>query len=76
VNLSEGGMALRCDDDLPLNAQVKLTFMLPGQKTEVEVRAITLWKDARGYAGLMFEQMLPQTREYLNDWITEQTTFL
>jgi DNA-binding response OmpR family regulator len=76
VNLSEGGMALRCDDDLPLKTQVKLTFMLPGQRVEVEVRAVTVWKDGRGHAGLKFEQMLPETREYLNDWITEQTTFL
>jgi DNA-binding response OmpR family regulator len=76
LNISEGGMAIRCHDDLPLNGIVKLTFMLPGQRAEVEVRAALVWKDTRGHAGLKFEPMLPQTREYLNDWILEQTTFL
>jgi len=76
MNISEGGMALRSDDELQLNSLLKLSFLLPGQKGELEVRAIVVWKDARGHAGLRFEPMSVGTRQKLNDWLSEQNTFL
>lgn len=76
MNISEGGMALRSEDDLPLNGVVKLDFLLPGQKSELELRAVVVWKDPRGHAGLRFEQLSVTARQRLNDWLTEQTTFL
>jgi DNA-binding response OmpR family regulator len=76
MNISEGGMALRSDDDLPLNAQLKLSFLLPGHKTDLELRAIVVWKDPRGHAGIRFEPMSTATRQDLNDWMAEQVTFL
>lgn len=76
MNISEGGMALRSDDDLQLNSVVKLAFLLPGHKSELEVRAIVVWKDVRGHAGLRFEPMSVLTRQKLNDWLAEQSTFL
>jgi DNA-binding response OmpR family regulator len=76
MNISEGGMALRCDDELPMNALVKLAFLLPGQKADVEVRAIVVWKDARGHSGLRFEPMSVTSRQKLNEWLAEQSTFL
>jgi len=75
MNISEGGMALKLEDDLPLNGLVRLIFLLPGQKAEFEVRSVVVWKDARGHAGVRFEQMAATTRQKLNDWIAEQATF-
>lgn len=76
MNISEGGMALRSEDDLPLNGSLKLAFLLPGQKTDFEVRAVVVWKDPRGHAGLRFEPMSNPARQKLNDWLAEQTTFI
>ena len=76
MNISEGGMAIRCFDDLPLNGMVKLTFLLPGQKADIETRGNVVWKDARGHAGIRFEQMSVTVRQKLNDWLAEQSTFL
>jgi len=76
MNISEGGMALRSNDDLPLNGAVKLTFLLPGEKSELEVRAAIVWKDARGHVGVRFEQVSVPSRTRLNDWLVEQSTFL
>jgi len=76
INLSEGGMALRCNEDLPLQGLMKLLFLLPGQKSEMELRGTIVWKDARGHFGIRFEQASATTRSRLNDWLAEQATFL
>ena len=76
MNISEGGLALRCNEDLALNGLVKLVFMLPGEKSEVEVQGTILWKDRRGHFGLRFEHMGQATRQKLNDWLAEQAAFL
>ena len=76
MNISEGGMAIRSEDDLPLNGVVKLAFLLPGQKSELEARAVVVWKDPRGHLGLRFEPMSAESRQKLNNWLSEQTTFL
>jgi len=76
INISEGGMALRCNEDLPLNGLMKLTFLLPGQKSELELRGTIVWKDSRGHFGIRFEQASAITRNRLNDWLAEQATFL
>jgi DNA-binding response OmpR family regulator len=76
MNLSEGGMALRSNDDLPLNGLLSLSFLLPGHKTDLELRGVVVWKDPRGHAGIRFEPMPAATRQNLNDWLAEQVTFL
>ena len=76
INISEGGMAIRCNDELPINAAVKLVFLLPGEKAEVEAKGMIVWKDARGHGGIRFEQMSAPNRQRLNDWLEGRTTFL
>ena len=76
MNISEGGLALRSEDELPLNRVVKLAFLLPGQKSELELRAAVVWKDPRGHVGLRFEPTSAETRQKLNNWLAEQTTFI
>lgn len=76
MNLSEGGMALRCNDDLPINSLTRLQFLLPGQKAEMEIRGTIVWKDGRGHFGVRFESVSVASRQKLNDWLAEQSTFL
>jgi len=76
LNISEGGMAIRCDEELPINAQVKLVLLLPGEKAELEAKGTIVWKDARGHAGVRFEQMSAPNRENLNEWLEGRAAFL
>ncbi|HUN87610.1 MAG TPA: PilZ domain-containing protein [Terriglobales bacterium] len=76
MNISEGGMAIRCNEELPINAQVKLVLLLPGEKAELECKGTIVWKDARGHAGARFEQMSVPNRQKLNDWLEARATFL
>lgn len=72
MNLSEGGMALKCDRELQLNGLVKLTFSLPGIKGDLDARAIVVWKDTVGRAGIRFEKLSHTTREKLSEWLMMQ----
>ncbi len=72
MNVSEGGMALKCDRELQLNALLKLKFSLPGVKGEFDARATVVWKDTIGRAGIRFEKLSNTTREKLTEWLAIQ----
>ncbi len=72
MNVSEGGMALKCDRELQLNGLVKLKFSLPGVKGELSASAIAVWKDPIGRVGIRFEKLSNTTREKLSEWLAIQ----
>jgi DNA-binding response OmpR family regulator len=74
MNISEGGMALKCDRELQLNGLVKLTFSLPGVKGEIEAGAMVVWTDPMGRAGIRFEKLSLGIREKLSEWVLIQAT--
>ena len=69
MNISEGGMALKCDRELDLNRSVKLTFSLPGVKGEIDAQALVVWKDPMGHAGIRFERLPSPARDALSEWL-------
>lgn len=71
MNVSEGGMSIKCDHELQVNGLVKLSFFLPGVKKEIESRAVVVWRDSVGRAGLRFEPMSPPVRQALDAWVSE-----
>lgn len=72
INLSEGGMALKCERELSDNSQVKLSFYLPGTKSGMELHAIVIWKDPLGRIGVRFDAPNVTTRHRLNEWLEAQ----
>jgi DNA-binding response OmpR family regulator len=74
INVSEGGMALKSDRELQLNGVVKLAFSLPGVKGEIDARALVVWKDPMGHAGIRFEKLSSTNREKLSEWLLTQAT--
>lgn len=72
INVSEGGMALKCERELQANSLVKLSFYLPGTKSGMELRAVVVWKDPLGRAGVRFESPNVTTRHRLNEWLESQ----
>ncbi|HWR17390.1 MAG TPA: PilZ domain-containing protein [Terriglobales bacterium] len=69
MNISEGGMALKSERELQINGLVKARFSLPGVQPEFDLRAIVVWKDAMGRAGLRFESVSTSNREKLCEWL-------
>jgi DNA-binding response OmpR family regulator len=76
TNISEGGIALKCERELELKSLVKLTFSLPGMQSELDARAVVLWNDPQGHAGVRFEKLSTTSRELLSEWLTMQAAAL
>jgi DNA-binding response OmpR family regulator len=74
INISEGGMALKCDRELNLQGMVKLGFSLPGVRDKIEASAIVMWTDPLGRAGIRFEKLSNHMRESLTDWLEMQAS--
>lgn len=72
MNISEGGMALKCERDLQMNGLVQLSFHLPGVKQEMDMRALVVWKDPLGRAGVRFDSPSVTTRHRLSEWLMAQ----
>jgi DNA-binding response OmpR family regulator len=72
TNLSEGGMAIQCDDKLEKSALSKAVFILPGRSASVECKAEVAWADGSGRAGVRFGDMSAVSREQLDRWLSEQ----
>jgi CheY-like chemotaxis protein len=74
INVSEGGMALKCDCELNVQSLLKLTFSLPGGRDRIEASAVVMWKDPLGRAGIRFEKLSLAAREILADWLEAQAS--
>jgi CheY-like chemotaxis protein len=72
INLSEGGMALKCERELQANSLVNLSFYLPGTNSGMELKAVVVWKDPLGRAGVRFDSPSVTTRHRLNEWLEAQ----
>jgi CheY-like chemotaxis protein len=72
INVSEGGMAIKCERELGQNSLVKLSFYLPGTQSGMELNATVVWKDPLGRAGVRFEALNVTTRHRLNEWLEAQ----
>jgi CheY-like chemotaxis protein len=72
INVSEGGMALKCERELQANSLVRLSFYLPGTNSGMELGATVVWKDPLGRAGVRFESPSVTTRHRLNEWLESQ----
>ena len=72
MNISEGGMALKCDRELQMNGVVRLKFSLPAIKGELDARATVVWTDPIGRAGIRFEKLSNVAREKLAEWLAIQ----
>jgi hypothetical protein len=53
---------------------LQLTFSLPGIKTQLDARAILIWKDPQGHIGIRFEKLSNTAREQLTEWLLAQAT--
>ncbi len=67
INLSEGGMALSCDEPLP-SGNLKVEFFLPGTETTVTAHGEVAWS-AGNQGGIRFQWVPRHSREALAKWL-------
>lgn len=72
TNLSEGGIAIRVQNQLPKDAPAELCFTLPMTNISLELKGQVAWTDDAGRAGIRFEEV-PQSAQYqLEKWLTDR----
>jgi len=69
LNVSPGGIALRCESPIDAEEQVRVKFQPPGAKRPVLARGEVAWMDSSGLAGIRFISLIGDGAEVLNGWI-------
>jgi DNA-binding response OmpR family regulator len=70
INLSEGGMAVSCDEPPPAG-KLKLEFFLPGTQTPVTAQGELAWV-AGNQGGIRFHWLAHHSRDALQKWLGQQ----
>lgn len=70
VDLSQEGLAIQCDRQLPTKSKVYFRFTLPGQMQWVQLSGETVWQDSTGRAGIRFLDVPQSARRLLKDWLS------
>ncbi len=72
LNISVGGMALEgISEPYRLSGDLKVEFHLPAGFGFIVARARLVWADAHGKAGVRFNDLPPECRTALNQWLVE-----
>jgi c-di-GMP-binding flagellar brake protein YcgR len=69
VDLSEYGLAIQAEHNLPPRSKVYFQFSVPGQTAVVRFSGEVVWQDASGRVGLRFADMPSTSRRALNQWL-------
>jgi CheY-like chemotaxis protein len=69
VDVSEKGVAFRCDSKLPPYCKVYFQFALPGNASLIRLSGEVMWQDSSGQVGIRFAQVPRSSRQALNDWL-------
>jgi CheY-like chemotaxis protein len=72
TNVSEGGMAVHFQGNLPKTGIAKIIFTLPGMHWSMEPKVDLAWADGNGCAGLRFSEMPENSQQQLERWLCAQ----
>ncbi len=72
TNISEGGMAIFFRGKMPKGGVSTANFKLPGVATPLEPKIQIAWVDDSGRAGLRFIDMPKESRQQLDQWLSDQ----
>jgi len=72
VNVSESGLALRCNDQGSLDSSFLLKLQLPyRERGIIEIKGDTIWADAQGLVGIHFRNIARPSRPRFDEWMKE-----
>jgi CheY-like chemotaxis protein len=69
VDLSEDGIAIRSEGNLPPYCKVYFQFSPPGSTSLIRLSGEVMWQDPSGRVGIRFAQVPQTSRRVLNDWL-------
>jgi transcriptional regulator with PAS, ATPase and Fis domain len=72
VNISAGGLAVRCETKLAHGCQPELSFRLPDVTSAIEAQSRLAWAGPDGLIGLKFVEMHPALERELHRWLLER----
>jgi hypothetical protein len=72
INLSQGGLQVRVNQQLNASDLVRASFALPGTKCGVKADVEVAWSDDRGNVGIRFVKIAAQTQQSLRLWLAQQ----
>ncbi len=72
VNVSSGGVAMRCPVHLPHDALLGVSFRLDQSKSPIVCKAKLAWSGPGGLMGLNFVEIHPAFQRELHLWLTEK----
>jgi CheY-like chemotaxis protein len=71
-DLSVGGLALQCEEQLPINRYVSLMFSLPGANDLVRITGKVVNSNATGRAGIRFSFIPEEDLGLLENWLATE----
>ncbi len=72
VNISEGGIALRCEASLRKGEKLRLDFVLKGCGSAIACAAEVVWSGDKGLAGLRFISLNRSMQKTLEAWLQDR----
>jgi DNA-binding NarL/FixJ family response regulator len=72
INLSQGGLQVRVDEEFDASVASAVSFELPGTHTEIKAQVEKAWSDDRGNLGVRFMKIPTQTQDTLRLWLAQQ----
>ncbi|HEY1525343.1 MAG TPA: PilZ domain-containing protein [Candidatus Angelobacter sp.] len=69
MNISHGGMCVQTGEMLPQEANIQLSFSIPGGETIVETTGTVIWAHASGRAGIKLVGLSPEAQPHFGDWL-------
>lgn len=74
LDLSEHGVAIKCNRKLPPACKIYFQFVLPGHVSTVRLSGEMIWQDSSGRVGLRFADVPQSSRRVLSDWLRTNVT--
>jgi hypothetical protein len=72
LNLSQSGMRVQADGELPGNGSVELNFALPDSPVALQLEGEVVWQNQQGEAGIRFARAEDGPRRNLKLWLERQ----
>lgn len=78
LNISNGGLFLKTEKPLPIDALVTMLIRMPGQTEQMEIQGRVVWSNPRGKntafpcgMGIQFAKMKPEHAKVIEDFVAQ-----
>jgi len=72
INVSQGGLQVHVDEKFDTAKPLRVSFVLPRTKHNLQANAEVAWSDERGNVGIRFVKIAPPMHHTLRLWLAQQ----